>query len=168
MTLANWVTLSRIFLIPLIIFLLLVRLNGLAAGLFLLLSFSDAIDGYIARKYDQVSDLGKFLDPLADKILVLTVLVCLVGLGKVSSIPVMILLARELAVQGVRIGAARYRQIIAASPVAKWKTGTQVAAVAMLILGLPFAEPVLWLSVFLALVSGGAYLWQSPISRPSK
>ncbi|MBU0672045.1 MAG: CDP-diacylglycerol--glycerol-3-phosphate 3-phosphatidyltransferase [Candidatus Margulisbacteria bacterium] len=165
MTLANYVTLSRIILIPLIITLLLLGLNGLAVIIFLALSFSDAVDGYIARRFNQVSDLGKFLDPLADKILVMSVLIVLVGLGKASSIPVIILTARELVVQGLRISAARYKNIIAASPVAKWKTATQIVAVALLILKLPYAGWILWLSVVLSLLSGGAYLWQSQILK---
>ena len=133
--------------------------------MFLILSFSDAIDGYIARRFDQVSDLGKFLDPLADKVLVASVLVLLSSLGKADPYAVIILVARELIVQGIRINAARHKKIIAAIPVAKWKTGTQVAAVAMLILSLPYANWVLWLSVMLSLISGGAYLWQSRILK---
>ena len=80
MTLANKVTLLRIALIPLCLIFLLAGFYGLAAVIFLLLSLSDAIDGYIARKYNQVSELGKMLDPLADKILVMTVLIGLTGL----------------------------------------------------------------------------------------
>ncbi|MBN2058250.1 MAG: CDP-diacylglycerol--glycerol-3-phosphate 3-phosphatidyltransferase [Candidatus Saganbacteria bacterium] len=165
MTLANYVTLGRIALIPLIVALLYLRLNGLAVVCFLILSFSDAIDGYIARRFNQVSDLGKFLDPLADKVLVITVLIALVSLGKADAIAVMILTARELAVQGLRINAARYRNIIAASPIAKWKTAVQIVAIAMLMLRLPYAGLVLWLAVVLSLLSGGAYFWQSRISQ---
>lgn len=163
MTIANYVTLGRLLLIPLLIALLLLRINGLGVILFLLLSFSDAIDGYIARTYNQVSELGKFLDPLADKVLVMCTLIVLVGTGQAAIVPVIILVAREFIVQGIRINEARYQRIIAASPVAKWKTGTQVVAVAMLILDLPFAGTVLWLSVLFSLLSGGAYLWQSRI-----
>lgn len=165
MTLANYVTLARIAFIPLIIILLSYRINGLAVIIFLVLSFSDAIDGYIARRYNQVSDLGKFLDPLADKILVTTVLIALVGLGKAEAIPVMIIVARELLVQGLRISAAKSQVIIAAAPVAKWKTAVQIVAVAMLTLRLPYAEGVLWLAVVLSIISGGAYLWQSKILK---
>lgn len=161
MTLANYVTLARIALIPLLIILLLFRINGLALVLFLLLSSSDAIDGYIARRFNQVSDLGKFLDPLADKILVITALIALVGLGKADSSPVMILAAREFLVSGLRINAGREGKIFAASPLAKWKTAVQIASIAMLIINLPLAGLVLWLAVILALISGGDYLWQN-------
>ena len=165
MTIANWVTLLRIVLIPLIIGLLLYGLNGLAVIAFLILSFSDAIDGYIARRFNQISDLGKFLDPLADKILVISVLIVLVGLGKADSIPVIIIVARELMVQGIRISAAATKGIMAASPIAKWKTATQIVAVAMLILNLPYDAWVLWLATGLSILSGGAYLWQSKILK---
>jgi CDP-diacylglycerol--glycerol-3-phosphate 3-phosphatidyltransferase len=165
LTIANYVTLSRIAFIPLIIILLSYRIDGLAVILFLVLSFSDAIDGYIARRFHQVSDLGKFLDPLADKVLVITVLIALVGQGKADSIPVMFIVVRELLVQGIRISAAKNQKIIAAAPVAKWKTATQIVAVSMLILRLPYADWVLWLAVVLSIISGGAYLWQSRILK---
>jgi CDP-diacylglycerol--glycerol-3-phosphate 3-phosphatidyltransferase len=165
LTVANYVTLSRIVFIPLIITLLSYRINGLAVILFLVLSFSDAIDGYIARRFNQVSDLGKFLDPLADKVLVITVLIALVGQGKADSIPVMLIVVRELLVQGIRISAAKNQRIIAAAPVAKWKTAAQIVAVSMLILRLPYADWVLWLAVVLSIISGGAYLWQSRILK---
>jgi len=166
LTIANYVTLARIVLIPLVIILLLLKINGLAVISFLLLSFSDAVDGYLARRFKQVSDLGKFLDPLADKVLVITVLIILVGLGKASSIPVVILVARELLVQGIRIDAARHhKKVFAASRVAKWKTVVQIIAIPMLILGLPLAKWVLWCAVALSLLSGGAYLWQSRILK---
>lgn len=165
MTIANYVTLGRLFLIPLLIVLLLCQINGLGVVLFLLLSFSDAVDGYIARRYNQVSELGKFLDPLADKVLVTSALIVLVGTGQAAVLPVVILVAREFIVQGIRINEARYQRIVAASPVAKWKTGTQVVAVTMLILNLPLAGAVLWLSVIFSLLSGGAYLWQSRLLK---
>jgi len=168
LTLANGVTLLRIVFIPLVIILLFLGLNGIAVILFLLLSFSDAIDGYIARRFNQVSDLGKFLDPLADKVLVITVLIALVGLGKADAIAVLILTARELLVQGIRIYAAKDKHIMGASPVAKWKTATAIVAVAMLILNLPYANWVLWLAVVLSLISGGGYLWQSKILKQLK
>lgn len=147
------------------IVLLFFGLNGLACISFLLLSFSDAIDGYIARRFNQVSDLGKFLDPIADKILVICVLVVLIELGKAAALPVIILLAREFIVSAVRIDAARSKQIIAASFTAKLKTVVEVIAVAMLILALPFAGWVLWLAVALAVVSGGEYFWQSNLLK---
>ncbi|OGB88448.1 CDP-diacylglycerol--glycerol-3-phosphate 3-phosphatidyltransferase [candidate division WOR-1 bacterium RIFCSPLOWO2_02_FULL_46_20] len=168
MTIANRVTLARIAAIPLVISFLLFRLYGLAAMIFLLLSFSDAIDGYIARRYNQVSDLGKLLDPLADKVLVICVLITLVGLGKADSLPVVIITTRELLVSGIRIYTAKSGEIIAASPLAKWKTVSQMIAVFMLTLRLPLAAGMLWAAVVFSLISGGNYLWQSKILNQLK
>ncbi|MFH1361431.1 MAG: CDP-diacylglycerol--glycerol-3-phosphate 3-phosphatidyltransferase [bacterium] len=168
MTVANYVTFARIAFIPLIIWFLAIGLNGLAAIAFLLLSSSDAIDGYIARKFNQISEVGKFLDPLADKILVISVLIMLVSEGLADPLPIIILTAREFMVQGIRIQAANSGKIIAASLVAKFKTVVQIVATAMLILQLPAAKSLLWLAVITSLISGGAYLWQSKILKSLK
>lgn len=156
MTLANRITLLRIALIPLCVILLLAGLLGLAAVVFLVLSFSDLIDGYVARKYHQVSELGKMLDPLADKILVLTMLIGLTALGRADPLAVMLITAREFLVASVRS-----KQIFPASQLAKWKTAAQVLAVFLLIFRLPLAEVVLWFAVILSLITGWAYIWQS-------
>lgn len=161
MTLANVITLLRIAFIPLVAALLLSRINGLAAILFLALAFSDALDGYIARKFNQVSDLGKFLDPLADKILVITILLALVAQNKASVVAVMLLVARELIISGLRVNLALAGKVLEASLLAKTKTVLQILAVFMLILKLPMAALVLWLAVLLGYISGGAYLWQN-------
>jgi len=166
LTVPNYITFLRIIFIPLVLALLLLNLNGLAAILFMLLSFSDALDGYLARRLKQVSDLGKFLDPIADKILVISVLIALVGFGKANSIAVIIMVAREFLVSGIRIRAAQGNKIIAAIPLAKLKTFTQIIAVLMLILNVPLANTILWLAVLLSLASGGAYLWLSRILKP--
>lgn len=155
MTLANRVTLARIALIPLCLIFLLTSLYGLATVIFLLLSFSDLIDGYIARKYNQVSDLGKKLDPLADKILVLTMLIGLTSLGKAAPIPVMLICTRELVVSTFRAS-----KTFGASQISKWKTTLQIIAVVMLMLNLPLSGLALWLAALLSLYSGGLYLWQ--------
>ncbi len=169
MTLANYVTLSRSALIPLIILFLFLGFNGLAVILFTILWFSDIIDGYIARRFNQVSDLGKFLDPLADKFLVILTLIALVGLGKADSIPVIIITARELLVQSIRISSTkRSKKIIEAAPIAKLKATAQFVAVFMLILSIPYAHWILWVAVILSVFSGGTYLWQSKILKQLK
>ncbi|MBI5078966.1 CDP-diacylglycerol--glycerol-3-phosphate 3-phosphatidyltransferase, partial [Candidatus Saganbacteria bacterium] len=150
------VTLLRIALIPLCVAFLLSGFWGLSAVVFIFLSLSDLADGYIARKYHQVSELGKQLDPLADKILIMTVLIGLTSLGKAEAAPVMLICAREFIIASVRAG-----KVFAASTIAKWKTVSQIAAVIMLMLNLPFGGWVLWFAVLLSLISGGAYLWQS-------
>lgn len=163
MTLANRVTLLRLALIPVCIAFLLTTLYGLAAAVFLLLSFSDYLDGYIARKYNQVSELGKQLDPLADKILVMSVLIGLTALGKANPVPVMLIGAREFVVASLRTV-----KVFGASRLAKWKTVTQMVAIIMLMLHLPLAGAVLWLAVLLSLITGAAYLWQSPFYKQLK
>ncbi|MBN3032824.1 MAG: CDP-diacylglycerol--glycerol-3-phosphate 3-phosphatidyltransferase [Candidatus Saganbacteria bacterium] len=163
MTLATKVTLARIALIPFCLGFLLTGFWGLSALLFAALSFSDAIDGYLARKYHQVSELGKQLDPLADKLLVLTMLIALTALGKAGPVPVMLLVAREFVIASLRT-----RKVFAASPVAKWKTVAEMVAVFLAVLNLPLAGATLWLAVILAYVSGGAYLWQSRLLKQLK
>ena len=106
------------------------------------------------------------MDPIADKILVISVLIDLVGFGKANSIAVIIMVAREFLVSGIRIRAAQGNKIIAAIPLAKLKTFTQIIAVLMLILNVPLANTILWLAVLLSLASGGAYLWLSRILKP--
>jgi CDP-diacylglycerol--glycerol-3-phosphate 3-phosphatidyltransferase len=168
LTVANYVTLLRIAFIPLVILFLFLGFNGLAAIFFLLLSFSDTIDGYIARRFNQISDLGKILDPIADKILVITTLIALVGLGKADPIPVMLFVTRDFLVSGVRMNAAKAKKILAASLPGKLKTTTQVVAIVMLILSLPYAHWILLLAVALSLISGGEYVWQSKILKQLK
>jgi len=158
LTLANKITLGRLALIPLCVVLLLAGLYGLAATLFLLLSLSDYLDGYVARKYNQVSDLGKKLDPLADKILVLSMLIGLTGLGKADPAAVMLICAREFLVASFR-GSRTFP----ASPLAKWKTVAQIVAILLLLFNFPFAWLALWFAVLFSLVTGGAYLWQIKI-----
>jgi CDP-diacylglycerol--glycerol-3-phosphate 3-phosphatidyltransferase len=156
LTLANRITLARIALSPLCAFFLLTGLLGLAALLFILLSLTDLIDGYVARKYNQVSELGKMLDPLADKVLVLTVLIGLTAIGRADPLAVMIITAREFIVASLRT-----KKIFGASPLAKWKTVVQIVAVMLLMFDLPLAAFVLWVAVVLSLLSGWGYLWQS-------
>ena len=163
MTIANRITLLRIALIPLCLVFLLTGFWGLSAAAFLLLSFSDAIDGYVARKYKQVSELGKQLDPLAYKILILTLLIGLTSLGKASPVPVMLICARDFVITSLRT-----KDVFAASPIAKWKTIVEMLAVFLSILSLPLAGLVLWLAVILAYISGGAYLWQSRLLKQLK
>jgi len=158
LTLANKVTLARIASIPLCLVFIFTGFYGLAAVVFIIISSSDLIDGYIARKYHQVSEVGKMLDPLADKILVLSVLIALTGIGKADPLAVILICTRELIVSSIRT-----KKNFAANLFGKWKTFVQVAAILLLMLHLPFAEVVLWISVILSLFSGGVYLWQSNI-----
>lgn len=157
LTIANRVTIGRIAAIPLNLILLYLDRPIWAAVVFLLIALSDALDGYLARRLKQESDLGKFLDPLADKILVIATLVALVDLGMAPGLPVILIVARDFLVSAVRLVKSKEGVVVAASDLGKWKTVTQIIAVFMLMLGLPFAVPVLWLSVGLTLFSGWEY-----------
>lgn len=151
---ANYVTLVRIFLVPVFVVVLLVpwtnwvfipdaanpALNVLdsykpwiAALFFALISCTDGIDGYLARSRNEVTTFGKFLDPLADKILVVTALLALIELGDLPSWPVIIIIAREFIISGVRMVAASEGRVIAASWWGKWKTGVTIVAILLFI-----------------------------------
>ncbi len=109
----------------------------MAVAIFIIAALSDTIDGYVARNQKQVTVLGKFLDPLADKLLISAALVALVELRQLSSWVAIIIIARELGVSGLRLMAAAENKIIAASFLGKVKTVSQVAAVIAIILSLP-------------------------------
>lgn len=164
MTIPNAITLIRIAAIPLFAaFLLLPGYQNkiIAAAIYSVLVLSDAVDGYLARRLNKVSDFGKYLDPLADKILVITALLGLIELKAVSSIPVMIIVAREFAVTAFRLEAGRKGLVIPADILGKWKTAFQMLAVFFLILSWPYGELVLWFSVILTVVSGIDYIYKS-------
>ena len=107
-----------------------INTNGMlvAAGVFILASLTDAADGHIARKYNLITDLGKFLDSLADKILVISIMLAFINLGRLSAWAVMVIILREFAVSGLRMIAASKGNVIAAKMIGKIKTVTQMAA----------------------------------------
>jgi len=160
----TWITLSRLLGVPL----LLVWLHAptptqrwLAAGVFLLAAATDWLDGYLARRLDQVTALGKVLDPLVDKLLVLAPLVALVELGTIPAWGAFLILGRELAIAGWRVNQV---QIAGANRWGKLKTVSQIAAIALLIAPLPYpwpqvAQMAFWIAVVLTLLSGAIYLW---------
>jgi CDP-diacylglycerol--glycerol-3-phosphate 3-phosphatidyltransferase len=165
--LPNLLTLSRLAAIPLLMALLLVRFPGhdqVAAALFIVFSFTDTLDGQIARRRGMVSDLGKFLDPLADKLLVLSVLIVLVQEGLVAAWVVVVIFSRELLITILRSVGASQGHVIGAAPLGKTKTVTQMAAVTLLILQRPYPELVLIAAIAVAvavvftIVSGIDYL----------
>ena len=137
MTTANKITLVRIAMIPFfVVFALMdgVQWQALALALFCIASFTDFLDGYIARKYNQVTDFGKFVDPLADKLLVTAALVIFVGQGLLASWMVFIILAREFIITSLRNGAAAKGQVMAASWSGKVKTCVQIAGIILIFL----------------------------------
>ena len=139
MTTASKITLVRVVLIPVYMVLMLLAAGGAewlrwaAVAVFIIASVSDFLDGYIARHYNQVSDFGKFLDPLADKLLVTACMMIFVGWGRMPSWLVFIVIAREFAISGLRMVAANNGTVIAAAWSGKIKTScTMVGLIAMM------------------------------------
>lgn len=141
MNLPNGLTLMRIFLVPLLVAVLLTKYNVLIAALiFLAASLTDLLDGYFARKREQVTTLGILLDPVADKLLISSAFISLVQLQVVPAWMVVIIIGREFAVSGLRSIASAQGFTIDASELGKIKMATQVAAITLLILGMPGAS----------------------------
>lgn len=166
MNIANQLTILRIVLVPVFMYFLLAGNMSMAAGVFILASVTDFFDGYLARKLNLITNLGKFMDPLADKILVMAAFICLVEIGTVSSWAVVIILGREFIVSIFRAVAAAEGIVIAASWWGKLKTNSQMLAIILLLFnGTPFevmngqlAHIVLWIAVALTVISGVDYI----------
>jgi CDP-diacylglycerol--glycerol-3-phosphate 3-phosphatidyltransferase len=164
--LPNALTLLRIFLVPVLVVVLLTRTPGglfLGAAIFGVAVLTDYLDGYFARRRNQVTKLGILLDPIADKLLTAAAFISLVEMNAVPAWMVMIILGREFAVTGLRNIAMLRGVVIAASGLGKAKMASQVVAIFLLLLSrrYGFLEPLalvaLWLAVALALVSGVGY-----------
>lgn len=137
MNLANKITMLRILMIPVFMILMLVEFPyhmEAALLVFLAASLTDKLDGYLARKYNMITDYGKFMDPLADKLLVTSAFVILIQIGRIEAWIVFVILAREFAVTGLRSLAAAQNVIIAASNYGKAKTVTQIITIIILLL----------------------------------
>jgi CDP-diacylglycerol--glycerol-3-phosphate 3-phosphatidyltransferase len=180
LNLPNALTLLRIFLVPVLVVVLLTRAEGglfLGAGIFGLGVLTDYFDGYFARRRNQVTKLGILLDPLADKLLTAAAFLSLVEMGLVPAWMVMIILGRELAVTGLRNVAAGRGILIGASPLGKGKMVSQVVAIFLLLLSVPFPQlrlpglVCLWVVVGLTLVSGVDYFvrfWRDVVRSPAR
>ncbi|MEC4817822.1 MAG: CDP-diacylglycerol--glycerol-3-phosphate 3-phosphatidyltransferase [Scytonema sp. PMC 1069.18] len=172
MTLPNWITFSRLLGIPFLLYGLYnqtPKARWICLGIFLVASLTDWLDGYLARKLNQITDLGKFLDPLVDKLLVLAPLLALIELGQVPAWGVFLVLARELAIAGWRVNQPK---ITGANIWGKLKTVSQIIAIALLIAPLPQVWKLpsivaFWISVALTLISGAIYLIPSTDSTNS-
>ena len=169
MNISNALTVSRLVAIPLLMALVLMRFpyhDQVAAALFIVFSLTDTLDGELARRRGTVSDFGKFLDPLADKLFVLSVLIVLVQEGLVASWVVVVIFSRELIITILRSVAANQGRVIAAAPLGKTKTVTQMSAVALLILQRPYpalvpiADVAVGIAILFTLWSGLDYLWR--------
>jgi CDP-diacylglycerol--glycerol-3-phosphate 3-phosphatidyltransferase len=165
LNLPNVLTLLRILAVPVIVVALLGETpNGdaLAAGVFALAALTDGLDGYIARRRDDVTVFGKLMDPLADKLLIVAALVSLVSLGRLAGWVAMVIIARELAVTGLRAVAAERGVVIAASWLGKVKTLLQVAAVFALIIWDPspaWVDALVYVAVAATVISGTDYFF---------
>jgi CDP-diacylglycerol--glycerol-3-phosphate 3-phosphatidyltransferase len=167
MNLPTWITVSRLIGAPLLLVLLYdpsPTLRWIAVAVFLITSGTDWLDGYLARRLNQVTDLGKFLDPLVDKLLVLAPLLMLVDLGQVPGWGVFLIVAREITISGWRVNPAmQSNKVPGANQWGKAKTVTQMAAISLLIAPLPAfwdlpAQVLFWLAVVLTLWSGLLYV----------
>lgn len=170
MNTANKITLIRIAMVPL--FIVLYKIPGalchwLAAATFVIAAITDGVDGYVARHYNQVTNFGKFIDPLADKLLVTAALICFVADGSVPDWVTVIILAREFMVTSLRTVAVTQNVVIAASIWGKLKTVVQIILV-VAVLVLP-AHPVLdalktvlvYAAMIITVLSGVDYMWKN-------
>ncbi|MBQ7792031.1 MAG: CDP-diacylglycerol--glycerol-3-phosphate 3-phosphatidyltransferase [Clostridia bacterium] len=170
MTTANIITILRILLVPVFVFFAAAYPGAhrelIAAVIFLVISLTDFLDGYIARKYNQITDFGKFLDPLADKILVISAFVIFVSQGKLSPIITIVVIAREFLVTSIRLVAAGKGNVIAASMSGKLKTVSQIVCVIAILLegilckviALPYGLIFSWIMLIFTIYSGLEYL----------
>lgn len=172
MNLANKLTMSRLFLIPVFMVFMLVKIpygDFVAASIFAIGALTDKLDGYIARKYKQITNFGKFMDPLVDKIMVTSALIALVQMGRIESWIVIVIIAREFLITGIRTVAADKGIVIAASNYGKYKTTSQMIAVIALMLNnypfslvnFPFDKIMVYIALILTIYSGVDYIVKS-------
>lgn len=171
MNLPNKLTVLRVLLIPLFVAVLMIGFYGhtvVALAIFIIASITDWLDGRLARKNNLVTNFGKFLDPLADKMLVMSALVCMTANDWCDPVAVIVILAREFMVSGLRLVTAGEGVVVAAGIWGKLKTAfTMVAIIGIIVLEMIFdhngalylvEEILVWISVVLTVISGGIYL----------
>lgn len=172
MNLPNKLTVLRVVMVPFFVFFMLVDIipgftKWIALALFIIASFTDMFDGKLARKYGLITDFGKFMDPLADKLLVCSALICLVSNGKLPAWMVIIIISREFIISGFRLIASDNGVVIAASKWGKFKTVFQMIMIGMLIGDLPFTwfkvltTIVVWIALLLTVISLIDYLYKN-------
>ena len=163
MNLPNKLTILRVILIPFFVVFMLFDITGaadkwIALVIFCVASLTDMLDGKIARKYNLVTNFGKFMDPLADKLLVCTALICLTSMNRLNVIVVLVIIAREFIISGFRLVASDNGIVIAASYWGKFKTVSQMALILVLIMDLGGVWNVVgtvltWVALLLTIVS---------------
>jgi len=169
-TVPNLMTLGRILVIPVIVGLCFVpgpEARWAAVGCFILAALTDLLDGYLARRWQQTSDFGRFLDPIADKLLVAALLLSLAATGDItdwSLIPALLILSREIFISGLREFMGGHNIVVPVSLLAKWKTTLQLIALTFLLFGnagpslLPLLGDIcLWIASLLTLITGYDY-----------
>ena len=163
MNLPNKLTILRVILIPFFVVFMIFDITGaadkwIALVIFCVASLTDMLDGKIARKYNLVTNFGKFMDPLADKLLVCTALICLTSMNRLNVIVVLVIIAREFIISGFRLVASDNGIVIAASYWGKFKTVSQMALIIVLIMDLGGVWNVVgtvltWVALLLTVVS---------------
>lgn len=172
MNLPNKLTVLRVIMVPFFVFFMLTDVGGaankwIALALFVIASLTDMLDGKIARKYNLVTNFGKFMDPLADKLLVCSALICLLDLGQLASWMVIVIISREFIISGFRLVASDNGIVIAASWWGKAKTISQMVMIILLIARFPGAffdvleQVMIYVAVVLTVVSLIDYLWKN-------
>ena len=172
MNLPNKLTLFRVILIPFFVICLLLDPSSLqlrlAADLiFIIASLTDMLDGKIARKYNLVTNFGKFMDPLADKLLVCSAMICLISTGQLYAWVVIIIVAREFIISGFRLIAVENGKVIAANIYGKLKTVSQMLMIIVLVANFDFpiwyylGQALIWISLVLTVLSLVVYIWQN-------
>ena len=168
MNLPNKLTILRVILIPFFVAALMIQgganetMRIVAAVIFIVASLTDLLDGKIARKYNLVTNFGKFMDPLADKLLVCSALICFIELHQIPAWMVIIIIGREFIISGFRLVASDNGVVIAASYWGKFKTTFQMIAIVLMILHIPALELLtqicIWIALILTIVSLVDYL----------
>ena len=163
MNLPNKLTVLRVLMVPFFVLFMLTDLGGaankwIALAIFVVASLTDLLDGKIARKYNLVTNFGKFMDPLADKLLVCSAMICLIEKGSLAAWIVIVIIAREFIISGFRLVASDNGIVIAASYWGKFKTVSQMLMVILLILDLggvfyTIAQVLMWIALVLTVVS---------------
>jgi len=170
MNVPNTLTVLRVIMIPFFVLFMLGDITSvdkyIALGIFIAASLTDTLDGYLARKNNQVTNFGKFMDPLADKLLVCAAMICLMDLDRLPSWIVIIIISREFIISGFRLIAAENGVVIAANYWGKFKTVSQMIMIILLLIDLGGVFDILeqifiWLSLALTVISLITYIWQN-------
>ena len=167
----NKLTIARVIMIPFFVAFLMYDIAGsagkwIALAIFIIASLTDTLDGYLARRDNLVTNFGKFMDPLADKLLVCSALICFTSLGTLPAWITIVIIAREFIISGFRLIAAENGIVIAANYWGKFKTVSQMIMIILLLIDLGGVFDILeqvfiWLSVALTIISLITYIWQN-------